>query len=264
VLRRLPQCLLQSIGQCYHEAVFLPRLRKTLLRNGFVFVEVPRTSTTSVREELAQKFGPLYAGNFRDRAWHGVRGIRQNTPAGVIRAQLGASVWQSLFSFALVRNPWDRMVSLYHLRRDTLHDLPPEVTFREYILKFNSPCYGDWCSPFARPMYYLAAHEWVSDGTGQVIVSYVGRYETRDRDLATIGRRIGFPELGGSLRLNCAPRSHAHYSRFYDDDTREVVARVFRRDVELFDYRFDDRRDAAAEGTPVGADAAVVAQSGGS
>jgi hypothetical protein len=42
----------------------------------------------------------------------------------------------------------------------------------------------------------------------------------------------------------------AHYSEYYDDESREFVGRLFRKDVEAFNYAFGDPVRSAAPAPP--------------
>jgi len=44
--------------------------------------------------------------------------FRNHAIARTVRGQLPSRVYDEFFKFAFVRNPWDRLVSLYHFMRD--------------------------------------------------------------------------------------------------------------------------------------------------
>ena len=52
------------------------------------------------------------------------------------------------------------------------------------------------------------------------------------------------PYADGGLRRN--PSSHGHYSDYYDDETREIVAEYMAADIRHFGYAFE--RPAAVVG----------------
>ncbi len=62
-------------------------------------------------------------------------------------------------------------------------------------------------------------------------------------------RPDSFRELRKQLRraLWSRERKHTfgHYTQYYDDESREFVARLFRKDVEAFNYSFGDRVGSA-------------------
>ena len=65
------------------------------------------------------------------------------------------------------------------------------------------------------------------------------RYERLVEDFAEVCRRLGLPapelpRLKGGIRDD-----HHHYSRYYDDATRAIVAERHRNDIEVLGYRFE-------------------------
>ena len=77
--------------------------------------------------------------------------------------------------------------------------------------------------------------EWISDGD-EIIVDFVGRYENLKEDWAKICRALNVPALPLG-RENQVVRQD--YRVFYDDESRELVAKRFARTIKLFGYRFD-------------------------
>ena len=82
-----------------------------------IFVHNPRTSGTSIRRALLCGLEPdehiSWPGNLASETTRN----RKHDFAGTIREQLSSEIWDSRFKFSVVRNPHDRMVSLYHLFR---------------------------------------------------------------------------------------------------------------------------------------------------
>ncbi|MEO3937152.1 sulfotransferase family 2 domain-containing protein [Dermatophilaceae bacterium Soc4.6] len=127
---------------------------------------------------------------------------------------------------AVVRNPWDRMVSVYHYQRQTVpqsHDRARELDFRDYVLRGGQ---GSAFTTFT---------DFAGDGSGELKVDTVLRVETLDDDFAALCAARGL--TGISLpRKNTSARGD--YRELYDDDTREAVGRAFAADIERFGYRF--------------------------
>ena len=64
---------------------------------NYIFIHINKTGGTSIERALGGKF--------------------QHKTAREKIAELGEAVWQAKFTFAFVRNPWDKMVSQYPLSR---------------------------------------------------------------------------------------------------------------------------------------------------
>ena len=88
--------------------------------------------------------------------------------------------------------------------------------------------------------------EWISDGD-KIIVDFVGRYENLNEDWSKVCRALQVPVLPLG-RENQVVRQD--YRVFYDDESREFVGGLFRKDVEAFNYTFGDRVRSAAPAPP--------------
>lgn len=201
-------------------------------RHRFIFVHPYKTAGMSVRRAL----DPYAEG--RARRWVAKYARRLGLPAPAtppfhlsareIRARLGAEVFDAYFTFAFVRNPWDWQVSLYHYMRARRDHRQYEM-----VRAFSGfDAYIRW--RVAEEVRLQKA--FLSDEAGRMIVDFVGRVETIDDDFARVCETIGLPPL----RLPHRNRSrHRNYRGYYTNETRELVARAFTQDIEMFGYGFD-------------------------
>ena len=204
---------------------------------GFWYVDIPRTSSSSIRTELAAHFGTNFGKRYLfDDKYAVKQSYPAHIPANRVRKKIGQELWDSTFTFTLVRNPWDRVFSIYWYARKA-GDFPESFSFRECVLQYRSPRYLQRPSVHSVYPYYYSASEYLVDRQGELLVNFVGRYENRAADLAYIGNKIGHPTLGNLAIQQAAP--HVHYSRHYDDEMIEIVRTVFWVDIERFGYEFE-------------------------
>ena len=156
---------------------------------------------------------------------------QQHLPAEILQALLPAGTWDAYWKFAVVRNPWDLVVSTYFFQRKRVEESPEAAT--DDLSQAVARC-GSF-EAFAR--IYPALRSDMSsllDVPGGGSVDFVARVEHLERDLATIAQRLG-------VRLSL-PRentsAHGGYREYYSDATRTIVADHFARDIERFGYRF--------------------------
>jgi hypothetical protein len=64
--------------------------------------------------------------------------------------------------------------------------------------------------------------------------------------MRVVGERLGLPGFGRLFLQRASPIGR-HYSEFYDEETRDLVADVYRRDVEFFGYSFDGVPEGVAQ-----------------
>ena len=153
------------------------------------------------------------------------------------------------FRFSFVRNPWDRMVSLYFYL-DKQIDL--NATFEEYIKKLNNK---NWLfdtnssveklnidrqnglregTPAELPQFGWLIN---TKDTENQCMNFIGKFENLQEDFDTICDKIGIPKQ--QLPHKNATK-HKHYTEYYDDETRSIVAEKYAKDIEYFGYKFGD------------------------
>jgi hypothetical protein len=125
--------------------------------------------------------------------------------------------WDKMRSFAFVRNPWDRMVSVWRKFAPNL-DFPTFVN-RPAIFGLNQ-----------RPQV-----AWLFDRNGKQIVDDIGRFEDLNRDFAQIAASWGstaqpLPHINAT--------DHADWRSYYTPELRDHVSKTFAADIETFGYRF--------------------------
>ena len=184
--------------------------------NGtFIFIHINKTAGTSIGNAIGLP-------------------IKHHQTAREVIARIGKDKWDKAYKFTLVRNPWDKVVSHYEYRRKrNKTDLATQdITFAEWVRK----TYGPDKDPFYynNPKAFQPQVEWLKDDEGHISIDFIGKFETIDADFEQIRSAIGLdaklPHLNASKRVS--------YQDYYDDETREIVARWFREDIEAFSYRF--------------------------
>ena len=147
---------------------------------------------------------------------------------------LGQNLWEKLFTSTIVRNPWDRMFSFYSYRKG-VRSIPAKWSFRDYVLALRNFVKNKHLPKiFDYGPYYYQMADFVLDDDGKILIDYIARYENRKQDLQYIGSRIGLPTLGQFIHTNKSRKENAHYSQFYDDETRELVRELCAKDIEMF------------------------------
>ena len=190
------------------------RFARHRLFDNFEFVHINRTGGTSIVKALGLPF--------------------EHKTAQEIIGRIGQDQWDRRFSFAFVRNPWDKVVSHYHHRvQINLTELGVKtIPFNAWVRQ----TYRDQNPAYYRPPLMFAPQlDWISGRDGTLLVDFVGRFEALDRDFATvagrIGRTVSLPHLNSSI--------HKRYQEYYDDEAANIIAAWFRKDIDAFGYTYD-------------------------
>jgi hypothetical protein len=219
----------------------------------FIFLKTKKTAGTSIELALSRVCGdddilaPLAkaeealrtergAQNWRRHSWWGSPrplwkrrwlrftaqdyGFYNHMPAAEVRPLTDEKVWRTYFKFAFDRNPWDRQVSFYHqsCRR---RSKPPR--FDEF-LRFNRR---------ARLNNYD-----IYSLDGEVSVDFVGRYENLKDDFRHILNVIGVRDELELPHVKSFTPVQVPYQTYYTDETRDIVADWYNREIALLNYSF--------------------------
>jgi hypothetical protein len=214
------------------------------LSHRFIFIHVPKTAGTALADALA----PFARPEPRTLLRRALRRLpvtqspehayfRQHDTAADIRATLTPSVFDSFFSFAVVRDPFDHAVSYYEFMKEyrgRRHaQRARDMSFVEH-LKYRLSPRPFYDKPFLRlpnQSFYLC------DRDGRVLVDVVLHYERLAEGLGAVSARLGL----GPLRLRAARRSVHRDGRpvadYYRDETAiDLVTKLYAPDFVNFDY----------------------------
>jgi chondroitin 4-sulfotransferase 11 len=144
------------------------------------------------------------------------------------------------FKWAVTRNPWDRLVSIWSMNKQSNHfrcALPRYVPdFSEFIKSLDNL---DWMPE--KKIYHKCNKKYFNYTFGNVSdftkgSDFIGKFENLQNDFDFICDTIGIPR---HVLPTVNTTQHLHYSEYYNDETRQIVAERYAKDLERFDYTFD-------------------------
>lgn len=218
-------------------------------KHKFVFVSVPKTASTSIRYCLK---------NYADTWYHGDKEnlIIHQKPTAKFRTKVFeharlSDVEEVLkvnnhFSFCFARNPFELSLSNYLFFQKSIEfwDTDPEEKelFIDVYNAYTKTLNG--CSTFKEWIINKKKCGWLNDyhwDTEQFHwareVDFIGRFENLQADFDIVCDKIGIPKqkLPHKNKTN-----HKHYTEYYDDETRQIVAEKYAKDIEYFNYEFGE------------------------
>lgn len=196
-------------------------------------MHIPKTGGTSVEnliwpsqrstEELWMGFIDQYHNKYQT-------GGLQHLLATQIRTEMGADIFSRYYKFSFVRNPWDRAVSQFASMagREDLRDfigMEKDASFKTYLSLIRKRRHVQW-----EPQV-----SFLHDSTGELLVDYVGRFETFAASVFHVLEAIG---IGAKTIPHTQKSPRGEYATYYDDESRELIAGMYKQDIEAFGYSF--------------------------
>lgn len=135
--------------------------------------------------------------------------------------------------FAFVRNPWDRFVSAYnYLLKGGEPNIKDHRDSVEFIRGMGFDNFVENCQPAVqRQTHFKPQYTWLD--TSHISL---GRFENLNNDFDNICEKLRIP--GKDLpHINKTP--HRHYTEYYNDKTRRIIAELYKNDIEYFGYKFE-------------------------
>ena len=89
---------------------------------------------------------------------------------------------------------------------------------------------------------YLSQKSFICEpNTGEVMLDFVGRMETFDKDFDFVRKRLGLKPLGKYIKFNSQfkyAQNHNDYRTFYGEYEKKIVEERCQWEIERFGYVF--------------------------
>ena len=196
-------------------------------KHKFIFIHIPKTGGTSIEK--------LFHANADEKDV-------ANKHAKLSEIQNA----QNYFCFSFVRNPWDLTVSMYKYLWTSSYSWP--IRWRANHKEFSKLTFSNWVnheffqSPTIRSADIASNRgidkfqcDWIKSKNKSI--DFVGRFENLQEDFNTVCDKIGIPR---QKLPHTNKTDRKHYTEYYDDETREIVAEKYTKDIESFGYKFGE------------------------
>ena len=198
-------------------------------KDKFIFIHIPKCAGTSI--EFFLNGSAHVEWDEHNKIWV------QHATAEQIK-KFYCQNYEDYFSFTFIRNPWDRAVSDYLWIKK---DLNIEDSFKNYLLlenNFNSPHLRyPHLNKAGRGDHILAQSDFILNSNGDRIVDFIGRFENLQEDFNIVCDKIGIAQKQLTHRNKI---NHKHYTEYYDEETKQIVAEKYAKDIEYFGYKFGE------------------------
>jgi hypothetical protein len=195
----------------------------------FIFVHVPKNAGTSLTQALG--------GQTNKDVWKHMEACQIKHWCNENYMDFG-----EYYKFAIVRNPWDRMVSFYHYTcqqegiskrlQQTYIDMGFEewLTTDHFYTKEGKIAPKDYVIPYQR----RCQSNWLLDNNHRSIVNDVFKFEELDKAIPLLERKL-------QMKLNVPhvnKSDHRQYREYYSESSKRFIERFFEQDIIRFNYEY--------------------------
>jgi hypothetical protein len=196
----------------------------------FIYVDICRTGSHSVREALSKHFDyvPSPNGNKkRDRRFARHHTLGNLTSCFSYCSTLTDEQLRNYYKFGFVRNPWDRVVSVYLYESARRY----KGVFEDFVQRFyvERRLEGNY-------IRHLPQTEWMKrTPIHHIDMDFIGRFETLQEDFNKVCTHLGISNI--SLP-HMSKSNRTHYRDYYNETTKRLVSEFYASDIEAFKYEF--------------------------
>jgi len=154
--------------------------------------------------------------------------------------------------YSIVRNPWSRILSVYTYwkqmkpsHKNYVWDQAvcrkiqdSNMSFKEFLIKVSDSQshFRKTHEPNVEMPHVKTQYSFLSIN-GKLKMDFVGKMESLQQDFDFICKSIGIPRQD---LPHVNKSDHGHYSEYYDDETKDIVSKVYRDDIKYFNYKFGE------------------------
>jgi hypothetical protein len=220
----------------------------TIINNKykFIFIHVPKNGGTSITNLLSSystpidiEIGATNIGELLQPTYIKRYGISKHSTALKLKEVLGDDIWQSYFTFAVVRHPFTRFVSAFNFLRKW-NSWKPDAKLMKFdnVNEFiESDFIFDEEIPDAmfNPQTY-----WISNTAcdGLLVNAYI-KLETINTEFDMILSQIKLPydsSIKPLGKLNSSTDSSVDVWDLMTDKSREKLYEIYKSDFDMFKY----------------------------
>jgi len=195
------------------------------IKNNFLFIHVPKTGGNSIQIVLEKYSDDKIVDYDENMDTFEITNETYNTTKhstlSYYKNVLDPKIYDSLFKFCVVRNPWEMVISYYFSQH--------WKNYKEFY-----PIEFDWdidsCIKLLnreiKPLEYFIGEDFSN-------INFI-RYENLNEDFKKILEKLNIKgDLPHKNKSN-----HKHYSEYYDEELIKLVSDKFEKEIKFFGYEF--------------------------
>ena len=198
---------------------------------------IPKVASTSIKATILNSLGVKY----KEKNIHRLHRYKELHMSEIYTVY---KKYNDFFKAAIVRNPFDRLVSCYedkiknryYFKREKFYEIgfKHEMTFNEFIVQVCKNPFASNHFGFQLPMISFGNEE---------LADYVGKFESLNETWETIKKYSAEKSCLKIVDLKHLNQSKTkkHYSKYYNGKTKRMVGNTFKMDLKNFGYEYKNQ-----------------------
>lgn len=217
------------------------KLNLVLHNPNIIYVTVPKAANTSIKHRLFK----LYYDVDLSTSDESSQRVHNNSYGAACDKQFVIDNRDKYISFTFVRNPWDRTVSLYNNKIKSPNgrgsrsivkkhpELQIGMPFDHFIKQLKKIDVNDMVNT---ELHLRSQHTWTHDD-GVQVPEFIGKVEDIDEQWPNLCRQLGLCDAPLDKK-NKSEQTKNSYKDYYNDETKQIIAEIYKTDIEIFNYEF--------------------------
>ena len=211
----------------------------------FLFIHVPKTGGNSIQSILLDYYDDVIVTVDGPDKFQSLKIVdskyntSKHSSLARYKSALDSRTYHSLFKFSTIRNPWEKVISYYFSPH---FGVPQEWDRNKFIRLVGSiktlRYYICEISFLERVLTHVGGitihgghHKLARD------IDFLMRFEHLSDDFGLVCKKLGIPYSGLPKRNSSARH---HYSKYYDEELKEIVRKKFKDEIALGNYTFEN------------------------
>ena len=209
------------------------------IKNKFLFIHIPKTGGNSIQkslvdyseDEIVVKL-PVQDGINRF-AISSKYDVKKHSTLLEYKNKIDADLYSQIYKFSVIRNPWDRVVSLYFHSYRTWNKKKFTQTIKDAhkmrdFIRLEKPAQG------------LAGYfkQGIDSSPLDQDIDFLIHFENIDEDFKTVCEKLNIPYRQLST-LNQSKRSE--YTNYYDNSSRKLVEKLYADEIDFGKYTYANK-----------------------
>ena len=159
--------------------------------------------------------------------WHH---YRIHTPLRTVEKRMPKKLYNEFVKFAVVRNPWDRLVSMYHYKKQGRGH---QFRMVKKLGSFSN--WLRWMGQLPQSSPYKLQVNMLQQRDGTIGVNHILRFESLSKQWNEFSKVIGVEKQLPKLNTS----NHNNWREYYSKEDADYVASIWQEDIDTLEYQFE-------------------------